>query len=60
MEDKSYWKQYSSIESGSVEMFINTENGDWAVFKNGVYLTEGADENIPPEYKNFYSEFWEE
>ena len=43
MSDKSYWKQFSSIEFGDYTIYINSGNEDWAVFKSGEFVCDQTD-----------------
>lgn len=57
MTDKTYWKQYSSIIDGNKELFINTGNGEWALFTDGEFVKEGTEANIPADIKDMWEEF---
>ena len=45
--NKDYWKEYSGMEWGKYALYCNTGNGEWALFKNGVYLSEGPEHKLP-------------
>lgn len=57
MEDKSYWKRYSSVRYGKLELHINSGNGDWAEFHEGEYVTEGTEATLPPHLTEMYLDF---
>lgn len=60
MNNKEYWKDYSSITDQNKELFINTGNGDWALFVDGQFVQEGTESALPAELKTMWDEFWVE
>lgn len=53
--NKNYWKQYSSVQDGNKELFVNTGNGDWALFVDGEFVQEGTEANIPSHLQDMWN-----